>query len=62
MVCQRQRFSEAQQADSLNHFIRGGDLTAGGGMHAVTPADAEAGSCRCDDWFLPIRSERCHIR
>jgi hypothetical protein len=38
VVSQRLRFSEAQQADIMNHFIRGGDLTAGGVMHAVTSA------------------------
>jgi hypothetical protein len=35
-VCQRLRFTDAQQKDILNHFIRGGDVTAGGVMHAVT--------------------------
>jgi hypothetical protein len=40
-------FTDAQQADILNHFIRGGDVTAGGVMHAVTSvaqtlADADA--------------------
>ncbi|WP_433463910.1 DUF932 domain-containing protein [Spirillospora sp. CA-128828] len=29
-------FSEAQRTEILNHFIRGGDTTAGGVMHAVT--------------------------
>ena len=29
-VSQRLRFTEAQQKDILNHFIRGGDVTAGG--------------------------------
>ncbi len=38
VVSQRLRFSEAQQADILSHFIRGGDLTAGGVMQAVTSA------------------------
>ena len=35
-VSQRLRFTDAQQASILNHFIRGGDVTAGGVMHAVT--------------------------
>jgi hypothetical protein len=35
-VSQRLRFTDAQQKDILNHFIRGGDVTAGGVMHAVT--------------------------
>jgi hypothetical protein len=35
-VSQRLRFTDTQQAGILNHFIRGGDLTAGGVMHAVT--------------------------
>jgi hypothetical protein len=35
-VSQRLRFTEAQQNDILTHFIRGGDVTAGGVMHAVT--------------------------
>jgi hypothetical protein len=30
------RFTDTQAATILNHFIRGGDLTAGGVMHAVT--------------------------
>lgn len=38
VVSQRLRFSEAQQAGILSHFIRGGDLTAGGVMHAGTSA------------------------
>ncbi len=37
-VSARLRFSDAQQRDILEHFIRGGDLTAGGVMHAVTSA------------------------
>ncbi len=32
----RLRFTDDQQRDILAHFIRGGDLTAGGVMHAVT--------------------------
>ena len=35
-VSQRLRFTDAQQAGILTHFIRGGDVTAGGVMHAVT--------------------------
>ena len=35
-VSQRLRFTDTQQAGILSHFIRGGDLTAGGVMHAVT--------------------------
>jgi hypothetical protein len=35
-VSQRLRFTDAQQADILTHFIRGGDVTAGGVLHAVT--------------------------
>jgi hypothetical protein len=38
MVSQRLRFTETQQNDILSHFIRGGDVTAGGVMHAVTSA------------------------
>ena len=30
------RYTQAQQDDILSHFIAGGDLTAGGIMHAVT--------------------------
>jgi hypothetical protein len=46
-VSARLRFTEAQQNDILTHFIRGGDVTAGGIMHAVTSVaqtlpDAEA--------------------
>jgi hypothetical protein len=37
-VSQRLRFTDAQQNDILTHFIRGGDVTAGGIMHAVTAA------------------------
>lgn len=37
-VSARLRFTGAQQHDILDHFIRGGDLTAGGVMHAVTSA------------------------
>jgi hypothetical protein len=35
-VSRRLRFTDTQQASILNHFIRGGDVTAGGVMHAVT--------------------------
>jgi len=35
-VSQRLRFTDAQQHDILGHFIGGGDVTAGGVMHAVT--------------------------
>ena len=37
-VSARLRFTDTQQRDILAHFIRGGDLTAGGVMHAVTSA------------------------
>jgi hypothetical protein len=37
-VSQRLRFTDPQQNDILAHFIRGGDVTAGGVMHAVTAA------------------------
>jgi hypothetical protein len=36
VVSQRLRFTDAQQADIMSHFIRGGDITAGGILHAVT--------------------------
>ncbi len=35
-MSQRLRFTDDQQHDILAHFIRGGDVTAGGVMHAVT--------------------------
>jgi hypothetical protein len=35
-VSQQLRFTDTQQDDILTHFIRGGDVTAGGVMHAVT--------------------------
>ena len=38
VISGRLRYTEAQQAAVLDHFIRGGDLTAGGIMHAVTSA------------------------
>lgn len=37
-VSQRLRFTDAQQQEIMAHFIRGGDVTAGGVMHAVTAA------------------------
>jgi hypothetical protein len=37
-ISQRLRFTDAQQHDILTHFIRGGDVTAGGIMQAVTAA------------------------
>src|SRR6266536_2343064 len=36
IVAQRLKFTDDQQKTILNHFIRGGALTAGGVMHAVT--------------------------
>jgi len=36
VVSQRLRLTEAQQAQIMVHFIRGGDITAGGILHAVT--------------------------
>ena len=36
VVSQKLKFTEAQQNAILAHFIRGGDLSAGGVMHAVT--------------------------
>jgi len=36
VVSQRLRFTDGQQADIMAHFIRGGDVTAGGILHAVT--------------------------
>ncbi len=38
IISQRLRFTDDQQKTILNHFIRGGDLSAGGVMHAVTSA------------------------
>ena len=38
VVSQRLRFTDAQQTDILSCFIRGGDVTAGGVMHAITAA------------------------
>jgi len=38
IISQRLRFTDDQQKTILNHFIRGGDLTAGGVMNAVTSA------------------------
>jgi hypothetical protein len=36
IVSQKLRYTDEQQATILDHFIRGGDVTAGGVMHAVT--------------------------
>lgn len=36
LVSQQLRFSDEQQDAILSHFIKGGSLTAGGVMHAVT--------------------------
>jgi hypothetical protein len=36
VVSARLRFTDVQQATILAHFIRGGDITAGGILHAVT--------------------------
>jgi hypothetical protein len=38
VVSQRLRFTDTQQNDILSYFIRGGDVTAGGVMHAITAA------------------------
>jgi hypothetical protein len=38
VISSQLRFTDAQAATILSHFIRGGDLTAGGVMHAVTSA------------------------
>ena len=38
VVSQRLRFTDTQQNDILGYFIRGGDVTAGGVMHAITAA------------------------
>ncbi|HUZ55926.1 MAG TPA: DUF932 domain-containing protein [Streptosporangiaceae bacterium] len=38
VVSQRLRFTDSQQADIMAAFIRGGDLSAGGILHAVTSA------------------------
>jgi hypothetical protein len=38
VISGRLRYTEAEQAEILDHFIKGGDLTAGGIMHAVTSA------------------------
>ncbi|MEV6930158.1 hypothetical protein AB0M46_37530 [Dactylosporangium sp. NPDC051485] len=47
VVGKQLRFTEEQQDNILAHFIRGGDISAGGVMHAVTSvaqtlADADA--------------------
>jgi hypothetical protein len=36
VISQRLRFTDAQQHQIMAHFIKGGDLTAGGILHAVT--------------------------
>ncbi len=36
VVSQKLRFTDLQQADIMSHFIKGGDITAGGILHAVT--------------------------
>jgi len=36
VVSQRLRFTDVQQAGIMSHFIRAGDVTAGGILHAVT--------------------------
>ncbi len=36
VVSQRLRLTDSQQAEIMAHFIRGGDITAGGVLHAVT--------------------------
>lgn len=38
IVSQRMQYSQEQQATILDHFIRGGQLTAGGVMQAITSA------------------------
>ncbi|MGO9077853.1 MAG: hypothetical protein ACLQDY_02270 [Streptosporangiaceae bacterium] len=44
MAGRKLRFTDGQQAAILDHFIRGGDVTAGGVLHAVTSAaQAQAG-------------------
>jgi hypothetical protein len=37
-VSRQLKFTDDQQALILRHFVRGGDLTAGGVLHAVTSA------------------------
>jgi len=51
VISTRLRFTEAQQADILGHFIKGGDLTAGGVLHAVTSA-AQIQDNADDAWDL----------
>lgn len=36
VISKQMRYSDERQADILNHFIRGADVTAGGILHAVT--------------------------
>jgi hypothetical protein len=51
VISARLRYSDAQQAQILDHFIKGGDLTAGGIMHAVTSA-AQVQADGDDAWEL----------
>jgi hypothetical protein len=51
VISTRLRYTEAQQADILGHFIKGGDLTAGGILHAVTSA-AQVQDDADDAWDL----------
>jgi hypothetical protein len=51
VISTRMRYTDAQQADVLSHFIKGGDLTAGGIMHAVTSA-AQVQDDADDAWDL----------
>ena len=51
VISGRLRYSEAQQGEILDHFIKGGDLTAGGIMHAVTSA-AQVQASGDDAWDL----------
>jgi len=51
VISTRLRYTDAQQADVLNHFIKGGDLTAGGIMHAITSAAQIQGNAD-DAWDL----------
>lgn len=51
VISSRLRYSDEQQAQILDHFIKGGDLTAGGIMHAVTSA-AQLQASGDDAWDL----------
>ena len=57
-VSQRLRFTDTQQASILNHFIRGGDVTAGGVMHAVTSVaqTLDDADTACEMESLALRS------